>query len=221
MMWLVFERLFPRSAADEMVRIFARNVRSMSDLLLFAPRPEDPDAMLSVRRMREDIYRRFGDVNAQSDAVPFETGPLRPGDMAARDRVRRWQASLRSFYLLEAPLLQFRLFGSTASKSPSFTAFEDDFRLKCSRILLEIAESFESQLSSRVHTGRQTTSLFHHIDALPLRNAAEFSEREQGLARLIRFIAQLVDRLQLEVASEGLYDVLAASEPRQAGYENA
>jgi len=127
MMWLVFERLFPRTATDETVRIFARNVRSMSDLLLFSPRRDDPAAILSVRRMREDIYRRFGEVNAQSDAIPFETGPSRPGDMAARDRVRRWQASLRSFYLLEAPLLQFRLLGNAASKSPSFTAFEDDF----------------------------------------------------------------------------------------------
>ena len=42
-----------------------------------------------------------------------------------------------------------------------------------------------------------------------------------ALARLIRFIAQLVDHLQFEVASEGLYDVLSAPEPRQAGYENA
>ena len=54
----------------------------------------------------------------------------------------------------------------------------------------------------------------------PAGNDAEFSEREQALARLIRFIAQLVDHLQLEVASEGLYDVLPAPEPRQLGYEN-
>jgi len=221
MMWLVFERLFPRSASDEMVRIFARNIRSMSDLLLFTPRREDLNAILSVRRMREDIYRRFGEVNAQSDAVPFETGPMRSGDMAARDRVRRWQASLRSFYLLEAPLLQFRLFGNSASKSTSFSEFEDDFRLKCSRILLEIAESFESQRASRVHIGRQTTSLFHHIDAIPPGSTSEFSEREQGLARLVRVIAQLIDRLQLEVASEGLYDLPPSSEPQQAGYESA
>jgi multidrug resistance protein MdtO len=117
MMWLVFERLFPRSAADEMVRVFVRNVRSMSDLVSFTPSPVDSTAILKIRRLREDIYRRFGEVNAQSDAVPFETGPLRSGDMAARDHIRRWQASLRSFYLLEAPLLQFRLFATSVSKS--------------------------------------------------------------------------------------------------------
>jgi hypothetical protein len=66
-----------------------------------------------------------------------------------------------------------------------------------------------------------TASLVHRLDTIPLRNDAEFSERERALARLIRFIAQLVDHLQLEVASEGLYDVLPATEPRQAGYESA
>jgi multidrug resistance protein MdtO len=221
MMWLVFERFFPRSAADEMVRIFVRNVRSMSDLMSLTPRREEPDAILRVRRMRDDIYRRFGEVNAQTDAVPFETGPSRSGDMAARDRIRRWQASLRSFYLLEAPLLQFRLFGDAALKSPSFTAFEDDFRFECSRIFLQIAESLQSQSASRVHMAGFTASLVHRLDTIPLRNDAEFSERERALARLIRFIAQLVDHLQLEVASEGLYDVLPATEPRQAGYESA
>jgi multidrug resistance protein MdtO len=221
MMWLVFERFFPRSAADEMVRIFVRNVRSMSDLTSFTPVSEEPDAISKVRHLREDIYRRFGEVNAQSDAVPFETGALRSGDMGARDRIRRWQASLRSFYLLEAPLLQFRIFGITASKSASFISFEDDFRFECSRIFLQIAESLESQNASRIHMARLTTSLVHCIDAAPAGNDAALSERERALARLIRFIAQLVDHLQLEVASEGLYDVLPAHEPGRAGFENA
>jgi multidrug resistance protein MdtO len=221
MMWLVFERFFPRSATDEMVRVFIHNVRSMSDLVSFTPRPDDPTPILKIRRLRDDIYRGFGEVNAQSDAVPFETGPLRSGDMAARDRIRRWQASLRSFYLLDAPLLQFRLFGVADSKSPSFTAFEDDFRFECSRIFLQIAESLESQSANRVHMASPTASLVHRTDTIPLGAEAEFSERERALARLIRFVAQLVDRLQLEVASEGLYDVMPSSEPRQAGFENA
>jgi len=220
MMWLVFERFFPRSAADEMVRIFVRNARSMSGLVSFTPRREEPGAILRVRRLREDIYRRFGEVNAQSDAVPFETGSMRSGDMAARDRIRRWQASLRSFYLLEAPLLQFRISENVTSKSPSFTAFENDFRFECSRIFLQIAESLESQNASRTHEAHLVTSLVHHIDAAPAGNDAALSEREKALARLIRFIAQLVDHLQVEVASEGLYDVPPATEPRQLGYEN-
>ena len=59
-----------------MVRIFVRNVRLMSDLTPCTPVSKKPDAISKVRRLREDIYRRFGKVNAQSDAVPFETGQV-------------------------------------------------------------------------------------------------------------------------------------------------
>jgi multidrug resistance protein MdtO len=220
MMWLVFERFFPRSAADEMVRIFVVNLRALADLLSSSARADQAASILKIRRQREEIYRHFGEVNAQSDAVPFETGLLRAGDMAARDRIRRWQASLRSFYLLQAPLLQFRIFGNVDSKSTSFTAFEDDFRFEAARIFLDIAESLEKQVATRMYRPDSVNSLLHRIDSSPARTETEFSERERALLRLTRTIAQLVDRLQSEVASEGLYDVLPAPEPQQAGYEN-
>lgn len=206
MMWLVFERLFPRSAADEMVRIFVVNLRLLADLASLTPRRDDRAAVLKVRRQREEIYRHFGDVNAQSDAVPFETGPLRSGDMAARDRIRRWQAALRSFYLLEAPLLQFRIFGEVDTKSRAFIAFEDDFRFECSSIFRKIAESLEDQLATRRHDPGRVASLVRRLEALPIRGD-EFSERERALARLMHTIAQVVDRFQDDAASEGLYDV--------------
>lgn len=205
MMWLVFERLVPRSAASEMVRMFSKNVRLLSELVATTPQPGDREAIFKIRRQREEIYRHFGDVNAQSDAVPFETGPERPGDMAARDRIRRWQASLRSFYLLEAPLLQFRLFASASSKSRSFTAFEDDFRFECSRIFLKIAQSLEDELATRVHHPFPVASLLERIDSSPVQ-IAEFSDRELALLRMTRTVAQLIDRLQNEISSEGLFD---------------
>jgi multidrug resistance protein MdtO len=213
MMWLVFERLLSRSAADEMVRIFAANLRLLADLVSSSPRADDRAAILKIRRQREAIYRHFGEVTAQSDAVPFETGPLRAGDMAARDRIRRWQAPLRSFYLLESPILQFRIFATIDLKSRSFTAFEDDFRFECSRIFLHIAESLENQLATRTHRADLVASLVDRIDSSPEKIEAEFSERERALLRLTRTIAQLVDRLQSEVASEGLYDVPPPTRP--------
>ena len=42
MMWLVFERFFPRSAADEMVRIFGVNLRLLADFSSSSPRPGNP-----------------------------------------------------------------------------------------------------------------------------------------------------------------------------------
>ncbi len=210
MMWLVFERLFPRSAADEMVRIFVVNLRLLADLSR-TPRADDPASILKIRRLREEIYRHFGEVTAQSDAVPFETGPRRLAEMAARDRIRRWQAFLRSFYLLEAPLLQFRIFAKIDSRSRPFAAFEDDFRFECSRIFLHVAESLEKQSATHTRHADSVASILNRIDSSEAKIEAEFSERERGLLRLIRTIAQLVDRLQVEIASEGLYDVLQTS----------
>jgi len=207
MMWLVFERLFPRSAADEMVRVFVVNLRLFADLVASTPRADNPSSILRARQQRDEIYRHFGEVNAQSDAVPFETGPAREGDMAARDRIRRWQASLRSFYLLEAPLLQFRIFAKAGVKSRHFTTLEDDFRLACSRIFLEIAANLENQVLTRTHHVSSTNSLLDRVNSSPAKTEKEFSERERALLRLTQTMAQLVDRLQVQVANEGLYEV--------------
>ena len=93
MMWLVFERLlFPAPPPTNMVRIFVANLRLLADLFSSTPRADDRAAIFKIRGQRDAVYRHFGEVNAQSDAVPFETGPLRAVGMAARDRIRRWQA---------------------------------------------------------------------------------------------------------------------------------
>jgi multidrug resistance protein MdtO len=96
MMWLVFERFYPRPAAAEMVHIFIDNLRLMADLITSTSAGADAAAIVRIRKQRDQIYRYFGDVNAQSDAVPFETGPTRAAHMAARNRIRRWQSSLRT-----------------------------------------------------------------------------------------------------------------------------
>ncbi|HTB96603.1 MAG TPA: FUSC family protein [Terracidiphilus sp.] len=207
MMWLVFERLSPRTAADEMVRIFIANLRQLAELVASSPCADDPASVLKIRREREEVYRRFGEVNAQSDAVPFETGAARAGDMAARDRIRRWQASLRTFYLLEAPLLQFRAFGDLRTKSRPFTEIEDRFRAECSQAFLQIADSLACQLEKRANASRQSSDLVALLDTLPQEQEVEFTERERALLRMTRSIAGLVDRLQHDVATEPLYSV--------------
>ena len=207
MMWLVFERFFPRSAGDEMVRIFVVNLRLLADFSASSPRPNNPADILKIRRQREEIFRHFGEVIAQSDAVPFETGPSRAKDMAARDRIRRWQASLRSFYLLEVPLVRFRIFGGTDPRSQPFRAFENDFRFECVRIFRQMADSLESQLATRAHRVSTPPSFVDRIDSTSAAIAGEVSESERSLIRCTRTIAQLVDRLQSQVASEALYDL--------------
>jgi multidrug resistance protein MdtO len=205
MMWLVFERLYSRPAGDEMVRIFISNLRLMAELIDASPAGTDTAAIVKVRMQRDQVYRHFNDVNAQADAVPFETGPARAADMAARDRIRRWQASLRTFYLLEAPLIQFRIFGDVSLKSRPFGQMYDVFREQCSRSFERMAESLENQLNKRPYESGPPRSLMALLESSQADEQTTFSEREEALLRMLRTIALLVDRMQSEVAFEPLY----------------
>lgn len=206
MMWLVFERLYPRKAGDEMVRIFIGNLRLIAEISADTPAHADAPAILKIRKQREQIYANFGAVNAQADAVPFETGPMRAGDMAARDRIRRWQASLRSFYLLEVPLVQFRMLGTDREKSSDFARIEDTFREATAQTLLNMASNLEIQLKERRHTNEHDSALTSLLNQLQAECQEQFSERERALLSLSRTVASLVDRFQSEVVAEPLYE---------------
>jgi multidrug resistance protein MdtO len=204
-MWLIFERFYPRPAADEMVRIFIRNLRLMAELITVSPAGTDTKAILKVRRQRDQVYRNFGDVTAQTDAVPFETGRGRAADMAARDRIRHWQASIRTFYLLEAPLIQFRVFGNIDQKSKAFAHMDDIFRGECAHTLEHMAESLENQLNKKSYESGTPRSLLKLLESISAAEQGTYSGREQALLGMLRTIASLVDRMQDEVAAEPLY----------------
>jgi multidrug resistance protein MdtO len=205
MMWLVFERLYPRPAADEMVRIFIRNLRLMAEMIKSSPAGTDTEAIVKIRRQRDQIYQYFGEVNAQSDAVPFETGSARAGHMAARDRIRRWQTALRTFYLLEAPLIQFRVFGDARQKSGPFAQIDDIVRAECTLSFERMANSLEGQLNGRPPDAGSPPRLLALLEPSLGSQLETLSEREEALLRMLRTIASLVDRMQREVASEPLY----------------
>ena len=206
MMWIVFERFYPRKAADEMIRVFVRNLRLMADLLVDTPANADATAILAVRKKRDQVYSNFGEVNAQADAVPFETGAQRAGDMAARDRIRRWQASLRTFYLLEIPLVQFLVFNRGNEKSETFTNIEDAFRSASAQTLLHMATNIEIQLNERRHDTQRDPALALVLEGLQKECKEEqLSERERALLALSQTVALLLDRFQNEVVAESIY----------------
>ena len=92
-MWLVFDRLHGRPAGIQMVRIFAQSARRVASL---KPASMDESEINRVGPIREEIYSLFTNVNAEADAVLFESGAKRPSQLAARDRVRRWLTALRT-----------------------------------------------------------------------------------------------------------------------------
>lgn len=211
MMWLVFERFYPRPASDQMIRIFVRNLRLMAEMILTTPTDGKEEAIVRIRRQRDQIYRYFGDVTAQSDAVPFETGQQRSGHLAARDRIRRWQASLRTFYLLETPLLQFRIFSKAEERLRPFAVAENRFREECAYAFQRMAQRIEDQLDTQSGEKRlaaqEPALVMTTLESLAEGREQDLSAREVALLKMTRTIAALVDRVQGEVAREPLYSV--------------
>jgi len=205
MMWLVFERFYRRPAADEMVRIFVSNLRQMAELIRITNTGVDAATIIKIRSQRDQIYRQFEDVVAQADAVPFETGPARAGHMAARDRIRRWQAGLRTFYLLEAPLIQFRIFGDPRQRERPFALLQDQFRERCATAMDEMARSLEDQLHNRPDKRTSYAKVAELLEDAEANRRAEFSDTETRFLAMSDTLALIVDRLQLEVATEPLY----------------
>jgi multidrug resistance protein MdtO len=207
MMWLVFERLYrPAPASDEMVRIFIKNLRLMAEFIATSPASTDTAAIVKIRKQRDQAFNYFGEVNAQADAVPFETGPARAGHMAARDRIRRWQASLRTFYLVETPLIQFRIFGEEGMKSRPLARIDNEVRDGCVESFNYMAQDLENQLNGKPRDTRiPRRSLLAVLEPWLHGEGPSFSEREEALMRMLHTIASLVDRMQDEVASQSLY----------------
>src|SRR5215475_10973994 len=127
MMWLAFERLQPTTATDEMVKTFNRNLGLLAELAVFGIRMGDATGVTAVRQLRDKITGNFSTVSSQADAVPFELGELRTRHLAARERIRRWQAMLRTAYLLQLALLQYRIFGATEKLSAQAESLLQEF----------------------------------------------------------------------------------------------
>lgn len=108
MMWLVFETLGSKPAVQVMCELFAENLHLMAGLARPWPHGKPAD-LQKIRTLREKISQNFLAVNSQADAVLFEIGRSRDHSLAVRARLRAWQPQLRSLFLLEVALLQYRL----------------------------------------------------------------------------------------------------------------
>jgi multidrug resistance protein MdtO len=108
MMWLVFETLGSKPAVQVMRELFAENLHLMAQLATPWAHGKPAD-LRKIRTLREKVSQNFLAVNSQADAVLFEIGRSRDRSLAVRARLRAWQPQLRSLFLLEIALLQYRL----------------------------------------------------------------------------------------------------------------
>jgi len=187
-MWLVFERLYPKPAAVQMVRMFAQSARLVASLTSF---PASESRFDQIQALRDAIAESFARVNAEADAVLFESGGRRFAYLAARDRVRRWLSTLRTLYLLDLPLLPF---SSIEERQRSITVLHTETHSlgSVARPLIHIAESLESQLSDQTHPqadhdNKQVAGALEALQGKSLdRIGEERAEPPSLLARLAR-----------------------------------
>jgi multidrug resistance protein MdtO len=200
MMWLVFDRFRPKKAVNMMVDTFIANLRLLGGLAIADMQEHDKEAIAAVRGLRDKISANFATVNAQGDAVPFEIGPGRLPHMAARERIRRWQAMLRTFYLMQLSLLQARTYGP-----PELTSERDMNSLReidrsCARVFFEMAKYLEAQ-------GDESPSAPTVSIERPVPLAEETQSASGSLLSLGQELIKILVRMREEMLTVPLYKV--------------
>jgi multidrug resistance protein MdtO len=134
-MWLIFDRLWVKNALDEMQDLFAKNLNMLaefSDQLLVEDRNQ---AIKRLRQLRDQINAGFQAVNAQADGVLFEFGPSRRRKLQAREDIRRWQPNLRTLFLVQLSLMQYRMQRPLKELPPESAEAQAAFESDVARVL--------------------------------------------------------------------------------------
>lgn len=208
MMGLVFGFAYPRKASQQMFDVFVRNLRLLSQLVVHPSIQADPEGLMKLNDLREQISNNFSAVSSAAGAISFETGATHAQEMMVAEKVKRWQAVLRAFYLMETPLLQFYHFSVRTEVSDSVRQVESRFQEACGAVLTSIADCLEKQLTH----GKCESPLRPDLEKLLSTAAAEgnpiFSSHEQTLLGLSHNIASLLDRLEEDVYAAPLFTTI-------------
>lgn len=201
MMWLVFETLGSKPAVQVMRELFAENLHLMAELARPWPQGKPAD-LRKIRTLREKISENFLVVNSQADAVLFEIGRSRDQSLAVRDRLRAWQPQLRSLFLLEIALLQYRLQISPEDLPASIVRAATHFDDEVSALLEGIARAFRFRdASCKPHDIQRAYSDLQHaiLDAYD----NQPTSRSRAVLAISAQIIELACRLLTEIKAAG------------------
>jgi multidrug resistance protein MdtO len=155
--------------------------------------------------LRDEINNAFASVNAEADAVLFESGEQRPAFLAGRDRVRRWLSSLRTLYLLELPLLPFGPSGEHKEGSPLDRPGDAQLLLRLSGPLTRIAEHLEDEISGDAHRDpRPGSAKSEHVQIAP-KDDISLSKEDDSLTQSQRLLIKLASELERDVVREPVF----------------
>jgi multidrug resistance protein MdtO len=202
-MWLVFERLYRRPAAIQMVRMFARSARLIAGLATVSA---NGARIARIGALRDEIANTFASVNAESDAVIFESGEHRPSYLAARERVRRWLSTLRTLYLLELALLPCSPIEEYSYLSPAVPQSQARLPVSLSEPLIRIAEFLESQVSAQANGPSDYKDKQEARAKKELQRDSSAWIVEEHINPLLSPLSELMRELERDVLREPVFD---------------
>ena len=105
-----------------------------------------------MRATRDKISQNFSAINSQADGVLFETGRSRPESLRVRNLLLGWQPRLRSIFLLQIALLQYRSPVSPAELPGDILKAEAALDFQVKAVLEDMAKAFQSGCGGREQT---------------------------------------------------------------------
>ena len=128
MMWLVFDNLWPVSAVEHMKAGQAKNLRLLADLITTLDRQERNSAVRTIRLLRQNLQAGFAAVHGHADSVLFEIGsPERQRNLTLRDSALRMQAILRTLFVVEIAICQYRTQVVPGTRPPQVREAQEAF----------------------------------------------------------------------------------------------
>jgi multidrug resistance protein MdtO len=202
-MWLVFERLYPRPAALQMIRQFAKAVRLVASL---QPANATSTEFARIYALRDQFGSLLASVKAEAEATTFEQGERQLADLGACRRIRRWHAILQTLFLLELPMLPFpALEKADRTAIAELTAYKVMLE-SVSTALIHIANHLEMQLSSKSN-GQQLESRRDNVKADEgLFGQHSMSPGDQPAPEPLATLFRLTSELRDDVFREPLFD---------------
>jgi multidrug resistance protein MdtO len=204
MMWLIFDQLWGTSASVEMRRVFISTLRLLAQL---TREPVSADVRSAIQRtssLRDTINTKFDSARSLADGVLLEFGPSRRGDLALRDRIRKWQPQLRALFLMRDASLKYRLqlpgFVLPEAAIVSLQAYD-----ACSAQMLEsIADRMEGKESQRRPVATDSFVFLEQTLQLCRMDESKLLLSIHGatFAPLLREIDRLTSRLASQIATE-------------------
>ena len=195
-MWSVFDKLWPVRATDEMRASLRGNIRLLAELtrVLDDVEGDRAKAIPQIRRLRELINTGFQNVQAHSGTVRFEFGADRRNHLAIREETLQIEEKLRTAFLLELAILQYRVQLNTHDIPDDVLRAQIQFNAIASGRLNLLADALP-------HTSPSDLEAAENMLDSTLRSWADhsadaaMSARAEGILSLSRQLVTVLDEL--------------------------